>query len=52
MPAAFSAQMVTLYLLSGLISVRSTIGFSEESNIGIVVDLTQVSLMESMMEIQ
>ena len=51
-PAAFSARMVTLYLLSGLISVRFTIGFSVESNTGIVVGLTQASLMEAVMEIQ
>ena len=52
MPTAFSAWMVTLYLLSGLISVRFTIGFSVESNTGIVVGLTQVSLMETVMKIQ
>ena len=51
LPATFSAWMVTLYLLRGLISVSSTMG-TVGSLTGMVVCPAQVSLVVSMMRIQ
>ena len=51
MPAAFSARMVILYLLSGLISVRLIIGTAGPLT-AMVVCRMQLSLVESVMGMQ